>query len=136
MPYFWKLCMFETVNLEDAILCFWVCFMLYNVVLDVSMISSIRFSIYEYIWNYGLKQFSNLSFSEMTGMLNLFCFWVAPTALGLVSSCRASEANPENGIHIEGASWRYNCGSNIVFDLFEQLYKSRQVNKHIILILL
>ena len=43
----------------------------------------------------------------------------------MVSSWEEIAVRPENG--------RYNFGSNVVFDLWEQLYKSRKVNKNNIL---
>ena len=70
---------------------FLVCFVLYIDVSNVSMRFSVRFCIYEHIFL--LIRFSHISFSEVTGMQNLIFNQVAPTALGPISSCRASETN-------------------------------------------
>ena len=69
-----------------------VCFMLYTDVLNVSMRFSIRFCTYEHIHNSFLKRVSKVSFSGMTGILNLFVYFqVVPNALGPISSRTASE---------------------------------------------
>ena len=62
-------------------------------VLSVSMRFHVRFCIYEYIQNCVSATFSKVSLSETARMLHLFVFTfqVSPTALGPISSCRASE---------------------------------------------
>ena len=53
---------------------FWVSFVLYIDVLNISIRFSVRFSIYECIQNYVFKHFPKIYFSEMMGMQSLFQF--------------------------------------------------------------